>query len=61
LADPFVAIFNAENTRVTSDDDSGGGRNARLRFRPRESGDFLIQVSGLGDSIGDYEVRIVRR
>jgi hypothetical protein len=61
LADPFVAVFNAENTRVTSDDDSGGGRNARLRFRPRESGDFLIQVSGLGGATGDYEVRIVRR
>ncbi|MGQ0531617.1 MAG: PPC domain-containing protein [Caulobacteraceae bacterium] len=61
LADPFVAIVNDENTRITSDDDSGDGLDARLRFRPDASGDFLIQASGLGGSTGDYEVRIVRR
>ena len=61
LADPFVAIVNDENTRITSDDDGGAGKDARLRFRPEASGDFLIQVSGLGGSTGDYEVKIVRR
>jgi hypothetical protein len=61
LADPFVAIVNEENTRITSDDDSGGGLNARLRYRPEASGDVLIQVSGLSGTTGDYEVKIVRR
>lgn len=61
LADPFVAIVNDENTRITSDDDSGDGLDARVRFRPEASGDFLIQASGLGGSTGDYEVKIVRR
>ncbi|MGD9968475.1 MAG: PPC domain-containing protein [Hyphomonadaceae bacterium] len=61
LADPFLAIVNDENTRLTSDDDGGDGLNARLRFQPEASGDFLLQVSGLGGSTGDYEVKIVRR
>jgi hypothetical protein len=61
LADPFVAIVNEENTRLTSDDDSGQGHNARLNFRPENSGDYLIQASGLGGSTGDYEIKIVRR
>jgi len=61
LADPFLAIVNDENTRLTSDDDSGGGLNARLRYRPEATGDFLLQVSGLGGSTGDYEIKIVRR
>ena len=61
LADPFVAIVNDENTTITSDDDGGNGLDARLRFRPEASGDFLIQVSGLSGTTGDYEVKIVRR
>jgi hypothetical protein len=61
LADPFVAIVNDENTRLSSDDDSGPGLDARLRFSPETTGDFVIQVSGLGGSTGSYEVKIVRR
>jgi hypothetical protein len=61
LADPFLAIVNEENTRLTSDDDSGQGHNARLSFRPENSGDYLIQASGFGGSTGDYEIKIVRR
>jgi hypothetical protein len=61
LGDPFVAILNDEDTRISSNDDGGGGRNARLRFRPSASGDFRIQVSGPGGATGGYEVQIVRR
>ncbi len=61
LADPFLAIVNDENATITSDDDGGDGLDARLRFRPEASGDFLIQVSGLSGTTGDYEVKIVRQ
>ncbi|MEZ5959642.1 MAG: PPC domain-containing protein [Hyphomonadaceae bacterium] len=74
LGDPFLAVIQegpVENAdpaairdggqRVASDDDSGPGLNARLRFRPERSGDYLIQVSGLSNTTGDYEVKIVRR
>jgi hypothetical protein len=74
LADPFLAVFSEANMYenadpstpggaepVASDDDGGDGLDARLRFRPDATGDFLIQVSGLGGSTGGYEIRIVRQ
>lgn len=61
MADPYVAIVNDESTSLASDDDSGAGLDARLRFTPETSGDFIIQVSGLGGSVGGYTVEIARR
>lgn len=77
LADPFLALIQEGlgmeeasadaalvrdgGRRVASDDDSGDGLDARLRFRPEVSGEYLIQVSGLSNTTGDYEVKIVRR
>jgi hypothetical protein len=58
---PDAAMIRDGGTRVASDDDSGPGLDARLRFRPEVSGDFLIQVSGLSNTTGDYEVKIVRQ
>lgn len=61
LADPFVAIMDENNERLASDDDSGRGLDARLRFQPRTSGTYYIQASGLGGSTGWYQVSIVRQ
>jgi hypothetical protein len=61
LADPFVAIMDANNERVASDDDSGPGLDARLNFRATQSGTYFIQASGLGGSVGGYQVSIVRQ
>jgi hypothetical protein len=61
LADPFVAIVNENNEAIASDDDSGDGLDARLRLTPQDSGTYYIQASGLGGSIGWYQVSIVRR
>lgn len=61
LADPFVSILGADGASVTTDDDSGPGRDARVRFSSPTGGEFYIQASGLGGSIGDYQVEIVRQ
>lgn len=61
LADPFLAISDGENNVVASDDDSGPGLDARLRFTPAQTGEFYIQASGLGGSTGWYQVEIVRQ
>ncbi len=61
LADPFVAVLTEDNTVLGSDDDSGPGLDARLRFTPEQSGSYLIQASGLGGSIGWYQVTIARQ
>jgi hypothetical protein len=61
LADPFLAVIDMNGTRVDSDDDSGDGRDARLRFSSAEGGSYLLQVSGLGGAIGGYTISIVRQ
>ncbi len=61
LADPFLAVLNGAGERVSSDDDSGDGFDARVRFRPEEAGQYQIQASGLGGSTGWYSVKITRR
>jgi hypothetical protein len=61
LGDPFLSILDGEGQSVTTDDDSGDGRNARLRFTPEAAGTYFIQASGLGGATGGYQVRIVRQ
>lgn len=61
LADAFLTIRDEGDQVVASDDDSGDGMDSRLRFRPEVSGIYYIQASGLGGSIGWYQVSIVRR
>lgn len=61
LADAFVAIIDGNGTRVATDDDSGNGLDARLRFTPRTAGEYYIEASGLGGSTGGYQVQIVRQ
>lgn len=61
LADPFLAIVDVENNRITSDDDSGPGLDARLRFTPENSGPYFLQASGLGGSTGWYKITIARQ
>lgn len=61
LGDAFLTIADSEGTALTTDDDSGSGMDARLRFTPENSGTFLIQASGLGGSTGWYQVSIMRQ
>ncbi|HRE44173.1 MAG TPA: pre-peptidase C-terminal domain-containing protein [Terricaulis sp.] len=61
LADPQLTLLNANDEVIASDDDSGPGRNARLRFTARESGAFFIRASGVGGATGTYQVKIVRQ
>ncbi|MBK6704198.1 MAG: hypothetical protein IPG56_10885 [Caulobacteraceae bacterium] len=54
------ALIVRQGGRQVASDDSGPGNDARLRFRPEASGDYLIQVSGLSNAVGGYEVKITR-
>ncbi|MEZ5957673.1 MAG: PPC domain-containing protein [Hyphomonadaceae bacterium] len=56
-----ATLVRQGGTRVAADDDSGPGLDARLRFRPETSGDYLINVSGLSNTTGGYEVKIARQ
>ena len=61
LGNPMLTLMDGENNRVASDNDSGPGRNALLRFTARETGSYYIQASGFGGSTGSYQVTIVRQ
>lgn len=41
---------------LESDDDSGGGNNALLRFRPKETRAYVIEAQQLGKTGGAYEL-----
>lgn len=58
LTDPYVTIRDANGNALVSDDDGGPvGLDARLtNYIPPSNGYFFIDVSGLGNSIGDYTV-----
>lgn len=58
---PSAEMVREGGERVAADDDSGPGLDARVRFRPETSGDYLINVSGLSNTTGNYEVKIVRQ
>lgn len=61
LSDAFVTLLDANGESVATDDDSGDGFDARLRYRAEHAGEYYIQASGLGGSTGGYQVRIVRQ
>lgn len=58
--DPYVEFGQLQNNRFTSsasDDDSGGGLNARLRVTLDNSGRGVVKVtSASGDASGEYTV-----
>jgi hypothetical protein len=61
LTDPFLTITSSSGEAVTTDDDSGEGLDAQLRFTPETTDVFHIQASGLGNSVGGYNVSIARQ
>jgi hypothetical protein len=61
LTDPFLTILSSSGEAVTTDDDGGDGLDASLRFTPETTDVFHIQASGLGNSVGNYRVAIVRQ
>ena len=43
--DPFITLLDAQNVQLATDDNSGGGMNARLAFVIPTSGRYLARVS----------------
>ena len=43
---------------IGSDDDSGGKRNARLRFECKADGAYHLIATGLGHPEGDFQLKI---
>jgi hypothetical protein len=56
--DAYLTLSDASLVRIASDDDSGGGRNARIRFDCKTEGAYYLVATGLGRPEGDFEIRI---
>ncbi len=57
--DAFLRLEDANGKQIAEDDDSGGGTNARLRFRPRASGVYRIIATTFEPStFGPYSLTI---
>ena len=51
--DPVVRILDANGGERARDDDSGGGRDAKIVFTAPAAGEYLVEVTDAGNRIGD--------
>jgi len=57
LEDPFLAVYSAENEFLVSDNDSGDGLDARIRFLPPSDGLYYLSAEGFDLSdVGTYSI-----
>ena len=54
--DAYVYVVGPAIETPYSDDDGGGGCNARVSFRPRQDGLFRVVISAVGSSYGSFRV-----
>ncbi|MDB5467868.1 MAG: alkaline metalloproteinase, partial [Phenylobacterium sp.] len=57
LADPLVRVLDASGAVLAGDDDSGLGLDPHLQFVAPATGDYTIQVLGVGVSGGTYRLQ----
>jgi methionine-rich copper-binding protein CopC len=54
LADPFLELYNPSAAYITSDDDSGGGRNSKITYVANTSGTYYLAAQDYGSGTGAY-------
>ena len=61
--DSYLRLLNSRGQTISFDDDSGGTRNAWIRYTPATSGDYFLSAEGnyysfLGVVTGSYELSV---
>jgi hypothetical protein len=56
--DAFLRLEDAAGKQLAQDDDSGGGTNARLRFKAPSDGVFRVIATTFDDRVGLFELKI---
>ena len=59
--DPFLELKDETGEVIASNDDSGGGLNARLRHVFQDNRTYTIVAKAYSDSSGDYTLRVAER
>ncbi|HEU4326485.1 MAG TPA: pre-peptidase C-terminal domain-containing protein [Roseiflexaceae bacterium] len=56
--DPVLTLDGPDDQRIALDDDSGGGRTARLSLTLPETGDYSIGVTSYMPAVGGYRLMV---
>jgi serine protease Do len=56
--DAFLILQDGAGNVLASDDDSGGNLNSRIRFACPTSGNYVIIATGLGNPLGEFQLKI---
>ncbi|MYB45996.1 MAG: hypothetical protein F4X74_13820 [Acidimicrobiia bacterium] len=59
LADSVVALYDADEWELTSNDDYEGSPASRIFWEAQSSGSYYIAVSSWGDGTGSYTLTVV--
>ena len=59
--DPFLELKDDTGEVIASNDDSGGGLNARLRHVLQDNRTYTIVAKAYSDSSGEYTLRVAER
>ena len=59
--DPFLELKDDTGEVIASNDDSGGGLNARLRHVMQDDQTYTIVAKAYGSSSGEYTLRVAER
>ena len=60
LDDPTIVLRDAEGQVVTSNDDGGQGRDARITLAVQERGTYYVSATSRDQGTGTYEIEAVR-
>src|SRR5262245_4428569 len=56
--DAYLRVLDSGGKQLASDDDSGDGLNARLRFTPPKDGDYQVVATSFDSGQGNYLLKI---
>ena len=57
--DAYLRVLRSDGTVIATDDDGGSGSNARVEFRARDAGDYLVVATSYdAGETGSYRVRV---
>jgi tRNA A-37 threonylcarbamoyl transferase component Bud32 len=58
LLDPYLVLTDATGKQLAEDDDSGGGLNAQITFRPEQDGPFRIVATSINYGTGAFTLTV---
>ena len=56
--DPYLVLMDATGKKLAEDDDSGGGRNARITFRAAQAGTYRVQATAFNQGAGAFTLSV---